>query len=91
MNKPVFLGLSILELNKIVMYEFWQDHVKAKYGVKAKSCYMDTGSFIVHLKTDDIYEDIAENVEARFDTSNYELNRRLPNRNYKRHNWINER
>ena len=52
---------------------------------------MDTGSFIVHLKTDDIYEDIAENVEARFDTSNYELNRRLPNRNYKRHNWINER
>ena len=68
MNKPVVLGLSILELNKILMYEFWYDHVKPKYGVKAKSCYMNTGSFIVHLKTDGIYEDIAENVEARFDT-----------------------
>ena len=43
------------------MYEFWYDFVKPKYGVKAKSCYMDTGSFIAHLKTDDIYEDIAEN------------------------------
>ena len=50
------------------MYEFWYDHVKPKYGVKAKSCYMNTGSFTVHLKTDGIYEDIAENVEARFDT-----------------------
>ena len=43
------------------MYEFWCDFVKPKYGVKAKSCYMDTGSFIAHLKTGDIYEDIAEN------------------------------
>ena len=61
MNKLVYLGLSTLELNKILMYEFWYDFVKPKYGVKAKSCYMDTGSFIAHLKTDDIYEDIAEN------------------------------
>ena len=61
MNKLVYLGLSTLELNKILIYEFWCDFVKPKYGVKAKSCYMDTGSFIAHLKTGDIYEDIAEN------------------------------
>ena len=83
MNKPVYLGLSILELSKILMYEFWYDYVKPKYGEKVKLCYMDTDSFIVYIKTDDIYKDIAEDVETRFDTSNYELEcnsigRRLP-------------
>ena len=52
MDKPVYLGVSILELSKILMYEFWYDYVK--YGENAKLCYMDTGSFIVHVKTDDI-------------------------------------
>ena len=78
MNKPVYLGLSILELSKILMYEFWYDYVKPKYGEKAKLCYMDTDSFIVYIKTDYIYKDIAEDVETRFDTSNYELDRPLP-------------
>ena len=55
------------------MYEFWYDYVKPKYGENAKLCYMDTDSFIVHVKTDDIYKDIAEDVETRFDTSSYEL------------------
>ena len=73
MNKSVYLGLSILELSKILMYEFWYDYVKPKYGENAKLCYMDTDSFIVHVKTDDIYKDIAEDVETRFDTSSYEL------------------
>ena len=50
MNKPVYLGLSILKLSKIVIYEFWYDYVKLKYGEKAKLCYMDTGSFIVYIK-----------------------------------------
>ena len=45
------------------MYEFWDDYVKPKYGEKAKLCYMDTGSFIVHVKTQDIYKDIAEDAE----------------------------
>ena len=72
MNKPVYLGLSILELSKILMYEFWYDYVKPKYGKKAKLCWKDTDSFIVYIKTDDIYKDIAEDVETRFDTSNYE-------------------
>ena len=75
MNKPVYLGLSILELSKILMYEFWYDYVKPKYCEKAKLCYMDTDSFIVYIEVDDIYKDIAEDVETRFDTSNYELDR----------------
>ena len=47
------------------MYEFWYDYVKEKYGENAKPYYMDSDSFIVHVKTDDIYNDIAEYVETR--------------------------
>ena len=68
MSKSVYFGLSILELSKIFMYEFWYDYVKPKYHEKAKLCYMDTDIFIVYMKTDDIYKDIAEDVETRFDT-----------------------
>ena len=78
MNKPVYLGLSIVELSKILMYEFYYDYVKPKYGEKVKLCYMGTDGFIVYIKADDIYKDIAEDVETRFDTSNYELDRLLP-------------
>ena len=53
-NKTVYLGLSILEISKVVMHEFWYDWVKPKYGEKAKLSHMDTGSFISSLKTDDI-------------------------------------
>ena len=49
MNKPVYLGLSILESSEIVMYEFWYDYVKPKYYEKAKPCYMNTESFIVYI------------------------------------------
>ena len=73
MNKPVYLWLSMLKLSKIIMHEFWYDYVKLKYGEEAKWCYMNTDSFIVLIKTDDIYKDITENFETRFDTSNYEL------------------
>ena len=73
MNKPVCLGLSILELNEILIYEFWHDYVKPRYGEKAKLCYMYTDSFIVYIKPDNTYKDIAEDVKTRFDTSNYEL------------------
>ena len=66
MNNLVYLGLSILDLSKTVMYEFWYDYVKRKYGENAKLSDLDTDSFIVHVKTDDIYKDIAEDFEARF-------------------------
>ena len=78
MSKPVHLGLSILDLSKILMHEFCYDYVKPKYGEKVNLCYMDTYSFIVYIKTDDIYKEIAEDVETKFDTSNYELDRPLP-------------
>ena len=81
MNKPVYLSLSILKLSKIVMYEFWCGYIKPKCGEKAKLCYMETGSFIIYIKTDNIYQDIAEEIEARFDNPNYELYRSLPTGN----------
>ena len=52
------------------MYEFWYDYINQKYQDKAKLCYMDTDSFTIHIKTEDFFEDIANDVEKRFDTSN---------------------
>ena len=60
------------------MHEFWYDYVKPKYSEKVKLCCMNIDSFIAYIKAGDIYQDIAENVETRFDTSNYELDRLLP-------------
>ena len=77
MNKPIYLGLSILEIRKILMYEFWYDYMKPKYNNNIKLCYMDTDIFVMNIKTEDFYKDIANDVEKRFDTSNYEVNRPL--------------
>ena len=74
MNKPIYLGLSILEISKILMYEFWYDYMKPKYNDDVRLCYMDTDSFVMDIKTNDFYKDIANDVENRFDTSNYEVN-----------------
>ena len=54
------------------MYEFWYDYMKPKYCDNVKLCYMDTDSFIMHIKTEDFYKDIANDVEKRFDASNYD-------------------
>ena len=78
MNKPIYLGLSILEISKTFMYEFWYDYMKPKYDNDVKLCYMDTDSFIMNIKTNDFDEDISNDVENRLDISNYEVNRRLP-------------
>ena len=78
MNKLIYLGLSILEISKTSMYEFWYDYMKPKYANNVKLCYMDTDSFIMNIKTNDFYKDISNDVENRFDTSNYEANRPLP-------------
>ena len=78
MNKPIYLGLSILDISKITMYEFWYDYVKTIYQDRARLCYLDTDSFVVNIKTKDIYKDISQDVNKRFDTSNYTFDRPLP-------------
>ena len=78
MNKPIYLGLSILEISKTLMYGFWCDYMKPKYGNNFKLCYMDTDCLVMNIKTNDFDKDIANDVDERFDTSNYEENRPLP-------------
>ena len=68
MNKPIPLGLTILEISKTLMNEFWYDYMKPQYGDNVKLCYIDTDSLIMHIKTEDFYKDIADDVEKRFDT-----------------------
>ena len=80
LNKPIYLGQAILDISKKLMHEFWYDYIKPKYGGKAKLCYMDTDSFIMHIGTEDFYKDIANDVGKWFDASNYDEkdNRPLP-------------
>ena len=78
MIKPVYLGLEILEISRTLIYEFWYDYMNPKYVDNVKLCYMDTDSFIMYIKKEDFYKDIADDVEKRFDTSNYDVNRSLP-------------
>ena len=78
MNKSVYLGMLILDISKTLMYEFWYDYVKPKYKDKAKLCYMDTDSFVINIFTEDFFEDINNDVERWFDTSNYEDNDKRP-------------
>ena len=86
MNKPIYLGQAILDLIKTLMYEFWCDYIKPKYNDKARLCYMDTGSFVMYVKTEDFYKDIASDVERWFDTLNCDKkdNRPLPTGKNKR-------
>ena len=79
MNEPIYLGLAILHLSKTVMYEFQYDYVKPKHGENTKLCYMDTGGYIwIHCPNNKLYlKDVAEYVETRFDTSNFELEKSL--------------
>ena len=78
MNKPKYLGTSILDISKTLMYEFWSDYVKPKYKYKAKLCYMDTDSFVIDIFTKDFLEDISNEVERWFNTSNYDKNDKRP-------------
>ena len=80
MNKPTCLGQAILDISKTLMYEFWCDYIKPMYSDKGKLCYTDTDNLVIHIKTEDFYKDIANDVERLFDTSNYNKkdNRPLP-------------
>ena len=63
MNKPTYLGMSTLDISKTLMYKFWYDYFKPRYGDKAKLCYADTDSFIINIITEDFFEDITNDVE----------------------------
>ena len=70
--------MSILDISKTLMYEFWYDYIKPKYQDNAKLRYMDTDTFIIHIKTEDFYKDIVDDVEKWFDTSNYSEDDKRP-------------
>ena len=78
MNKPIYLGQAILDISKTLMYEFWYDYINPKYEDKVRLCYMDTDSFVVYIKAEDFYKDIASDVERWFDTSNYDEKDKRP-------------
>ena len=63
MNKPIYLSMSIIDISKTLLCEFWYDYIKPKYGDRAKLCHMDTGSFFIYIKTKGFYEDIANDVK----------------------------
>ena len=77
-NKPVYFSKSILDISKTLMYEFLYDYIKPKYKNNAKLCYMDTDSLIIHIKTEDFYEDIAGDAARWLDTPTYEENDKIP-------------
>ena len=70
-NKPVYLGMTILDLSKILMYDFHYNYIKPKYGERVKSLYTDTNSLMYEIETEDFYQDISQDVKSLFDTSNY--------------------
>ena len=78
MNKPVYLGMSILDISKTHMYELWYDYIKPKYKDKAKLCHMDTDSIVIHIFTEEFFEGINNDVERWFDTSDYDKNDKRP-------------
>ena len=78
MNNPIYLGLAILSLSKILMYDYWYNEMKPKYEDRIRLCYMDNDSFIMHIKTEHFFKDIADDLEKKYDKSNDTVERPLP-------------
>ena len=78
MTKFLYLGMPILDISKTIMYKFWYDYLKPKYRDKEKTYYTDTDSFVIHVKTEDFFEDISNDVEKCFNTSNCNKNDKRP-------------
>ena len=74
MSKPLYLGMTILGISKALLYKFWYDYIKPKYEDRAKLCYTDTDSFIIHIFTEDFFEDTSGDVEKWLNTSSYDEN-----------------
>ena len=78
MDKPIMVGQAVLEKSKVLMYEFYYDYLKPKYNDKVKLLYMDTNSFVLHIETEDFFEDIKNDINDWFDTSKYLKSLHLP-------------
>ena len=78
MNKPLYLGMTILDISKILMYKFCYEYIKPKYGDSAKLCYTDTDSFIIYIFIESVFDDIARDLERWFGTSNCDENDKRP-------------
>ena len=78
MNKPLYLGMSILDISKMLMYNFWYDYFKPKYRDRVKLCYTGIDSFIINITPEDFFQDISNDVEKLFDRSNYDKNDKRP-------------
>jgi len=76
LNKPISVGLSILEISKLIMYQFYYDYLKPKYGNKCTLLFTDTDSFCCHIETPDLYHDMSQNLDL-FDRSNFDKNHPL--------------
>ena len=70
LNKPVYTGMTILENSKIMMYDFYYNHLKARYKTKCDLIYTDTDSLLLHIQTEDVYKDMKDYLWL-YDTSNY--------------------
>ena len=77
-TKPIDLGMSVLSIKKTLMYKFWYGYIKPRYGDRARLCYTDTDGFVLHIFSEDFFQDIAPDVDIWFDTSNYDENDERP-------------
>ena len=78
LDNPIAVGQAILDISKTLTYEFWYDYLKPKYQDNIKLCYMDTDRFILQIQTDNFFNDINNDVNKWFDTSNYDKNDNRP-------------